>query len=71
MLGSGKARDYPRVTRLGRADLRLERPLQIGEGHDKEQRAMNLITIDRLTRPEALLIEKDTREGVIARRNVL
>lgn len=32
---------------------------------------MNQTCIDHLTHPDALLIEQDTREGVIARRNVL
>lgn len=32
---------------------------------------MSLITIDHLTHPDSLLIEQDTREGVVARRNIL
>lgn len=32
---------------------------------------MSIIQVDHLTHPDALLIEQDTREGVIARRNIL
>ncbi|BAU94050.1 hypothetical protein MPPM_5445 (plasmid) [Methylorubrum populi] len=32
---------------------------------------MTHANVDRLTSPEALLIEHDTRDGIIARRNVL
>ncbi|WP_289015699.1 ATPase inhibitor subunit zeta [uncultured Methylobacterium sp.] len=32
---------------------------------------MSITQVDHLTHPDVLLIEKDTREGVIARRNIL